>query len=356
MSESTFDRTRSEPELRARIAGGSLDADDYLELAELLKDASRFHEAVQVYEQALSLGLEHVDKARVAWELGSLLETSMGQRASPRMMAHLALSLLSEQPESGNVLLLRGLSQSLLAHSVWFEDADAGIRTAHLGVESLQRVIRQYSDDPAMGVAHYELARLYNALGDPESAIGACREYLRSEPDRRSRLAALSVLAEALELAGRLPEAEIAVREGLSCVENDKGMLPNLYLTLALIKKAENQPSEAVRNLEEALKALRELDAALRDPEMMSVILWHLAELHSEMGNQRAAAATLTQILNHYPDDSSDRRRAQLWLGDSHANSGMLEEARKYYEQVLTSPQASDEDRAAARDGLAELP
>ncbi|HET6367995.1 MAG TPA: tetratricopeptide repeat protein, partial [Pseudomonadales bacterium] len=232
MSESKFGRTRSEPELRAHIAGGSLDADDYLQLADLLKATSRFQEAGQVYQQALGLDLEHVEKARVAWELGSLLETSMGQRASARMMAHLALSLLSKQPESGDVLLLRGLSQSLLAHSVWFEDADAGIRTAHLGVESLQRVIRQYSADPAMGVAHYEVARLYNALGDPESAIGACREYLRSEPDRRSRLAALSVLAEALELAGRLPEAEIAVREGLSCVENDKGMLPNLYLTL----------------------------------------------------------------------------------------------------------------------------
>jgi len=152
-----------------------------------------------------------------------------------------------------------------------------------------------------------------------------------------------------------MPEAEIAVREGLSCAENDKGTLPNLYLTLALIKKAENQPSEAVRSLEEALKALQEPGASLRDPEMTIVILWRLAELHSEMSNQRAAAATLIQLLNHYPVDSSGRRRAQLWLGDSHANSGMLKEARKYYEQVLTSPQASDEEQAAARDGLAEL-
>ena len=182
MSERKFVRTRSEPELRACIAGGSPNADDYLELAELVKATSRFQEAAQVYEQALSLDLEHVDKARVAWELGSLFETTLGQRASARTMAHLSLSLLSEQPESGDVLLLRGLSQSLLAHSVWLEDADAGIRSAHLGVESLQRVIRQYSDDPAMRVAHYELARLHNALGNPESAVGACREYLRSSP------------------------------------------------------------------------------------------------------------------------------------------------------------------------------
>jgi hypothetical protein len=51
-----------------------------------------------------------------------------GRRIGSRregQMAHLALSLLSKKPESGDVLLLRGLSQSSLAHSVWLEDSSS---------------------------------------------------------------------------------------------------------------------------------------------------------------------------------------------------------------------------------------
>jgi hypothetical protein len=58
----------------------------------------------------------------------------------------------------------------------------------------------------------------------------------------------------------------------------------------------------------------------------------------------------------HYPEDSSGRRRAYLWLGDCHADLGMPAEARSDYEQVLASPGASDEERAAAHEGLAALP
>ena len=61
---------RNERELRVRIAAGSRDVADYVELANLLKAVSRFQEAAGIYEQALRLDLPNIDKARFAWELG----------------------------------------------------------------------------------------------------------------------------------------------------------------------------------------------------------------------------------------------------------------------------------------------
>jgi tetratricopeptide (TPR) repeat protein len=343
----------SEPELRARIAAGSREATDYLELANLLANGSRFQEATSIYELGLRLDFPNVEKARFAWELGSILETRIGARADARSFAHRALSLLADECESPDVLLLRGLSQSLLAHAVWFEDAGAGAEAARAGVHWLERVIQDHALDDAVTAAYYELARLHNALGEPDKAIGFCRGYLRAELGKRERLAALMVLAEALQLAGRMPEAESATQEALRHAEDDRGTLPNLYLTLGLIQRAGNRRDEARASFEAGLRLLREQPD---DWELTRTLYWHKAELHFEMGNLPEAVATLQQLLGYCPEDGIDRRRAHLWLGECHANLGRSAEARSHYEQVLISPGASSEERAAAREGLTALP
>lgn len=346
----------SEPELRARIAAGSRDATDYLALADLLKETSRFQEAAHIYEQALEIDLRNVDKARFAWELGSLIETGkMGRRADARSYADRALALLSDEGESRDVLLLRGLSQSLLAHAVWFEGPHAGAEAARLGVRWLEQVIRDYGHEDAVAIAYYELARLHNALGEPDKAIGFCRQYLRGELDKGERLAALMVLAEALESAGRMSEAESATREALGYAEEVKDALPNLYLTLALIQRAENRRIEARESLELALSALQDYPFPPADFELTRILYWRFAELHFEMGNFPEAASVLTKLLAEYAEDRH-RQRALIWRAECYASMGQPEQARRDYEQILASAAASDEERATAREGLTELP
>jgi hypothetical protein len=62
--------SRSEEELRARIAGGSREPDDYEQLAGALYATGRLEEAEAVLRRALELDLGSRDRARVSTELG----------------------------------------------------------------------------------------------------------------------------------------------------------------------------------------------------------------------------------------------------------------------------------------------
>src|SRR3972149_5908821 len=99
----------SEYELRNRIVGGSRNSTDYLALANLLKDASRFEEAARVYEQGLAVELSTVEKARLAWELSEILD-GMGQTIGAIAAARKVLDFLARERDSGDLLLLRGMS------------------------------------------------------------------------------------------------------------------------------------------------------------------------------------------------------------------------------------------------------
>lgn len=352
MTTGETDKPLSEAELRARVAAGSPEPKDYLELAALLKVTARHHEAASLYKQGLQLDLSKVDRARLAMELGSLLETGLGLRAEACSFAEQALSLLDEEVESRDVLLLRGFSESVRAHAMWLANASAGEEAGRAAVHWLERVARDYSYDPAAAPAYYELARLYNALGQPQRAIGRCQEYLRHGLGKHEQLAVLIVLAEALQLAGRLTEAETTTREAMRHADETPEALPTLYLSLGLVQRAGHHRAEVQASFETALRILRDHGG---DTELTRALYWRLAELHSEAGNQPEAAIALQQLVTHYPEDSTARRRAYLWLGDCYAAQGMRADARSYYEQVLASTQTSEEERSAAREALAAL-
>jgi len=347
----------TEPELRARIDASLAAVDDYIELAEVLKRASRFQEAADIYERGLQAAhLTKLERASLACELGAVTEmASLGPRSRSAALAEQALAYLPDEPESCDVVLIRGLSYSVLAHAVWFSDRAAGEEAAHAGIRWLEQAVRDCRADVENTAAYYELARLHNALKEPLVAAEYCERYLRSDLDKPSRLAALTVLAEAQESAGQLDDAERTVHEALRWAGDDNRARPLLYQTLGLIALAREQWPKARDAFDEALHALLSIEPRDPDPEMVRHLYWALVQVHFKMGNRRDAIAALKQLLIYYDDDVSGRRRAYLWLGDCHADLSMRSEARRYYDEVLKSPRASDEERAAARDGLAAL-
>lgn len=346
----------TEQALRARLGTGYVTVDDYLKLADLLTSDSRFQEAVELYEDALrQLKFTNVERARLAYQLGALLEgTAAGSRAEAARYARMALSYLSHEPDSFDVSLIRGLSYSVLAHGVWFVDPSAGEEAARSGIRWLQQVVQEYGMAADATPAYYELARLYNALRQPLFAIECCENYLRGDLDEASRIAGLTVLAEAQESAGRLEDAEATTEEVLHHTESSNAASPALYHTLGLIKLAQRQLPEARVAFEAALQSLQTLPPG-PDPEMARALYWALVQLHFESGSFPETIITLRQLLAYYTEDVAGRRRVYLWLGDCYAKSGNVAEARRSYEEVLRSPDASDEEREAAREGLSTL-
>jgi len=359
MNESEPEESLGEPELRARIAAGSEDPEDYLELAELLKFAPRFREAMELYEHALSLNLSNIASARFAWELGDLLCIVQGRNTEAMALAQRALSLLADESASRDVVLLRGLNHGLVARALIESDEERARAEASRAVECLERVLAEHGVSDATAVAYLVLAWVYGFLGEPDKVIARCQAYLQCDIPPRERAMALDALAEAFRLTGRLSDAEETMKQALGYSGADLAMgRPTTYLTLGLIQRALHKPAEARRSLEDAVSALREA-ASHGDPGLLRErerdVYWHLVDLHYETQDDREAISVLTKLLTEHPEDR-DRRRALLWRGQCYANLGLPEQARRDYEEVLNSSVASDEERAAAQEGLAELP
>ncbi len=356
MTESTPVDQQSEAELQQRIAEGSAEIGDYRDLTNMLISAERDEEAVTLYQQALNLPLRNLQKARVSMELGWIHYELRGQRTQAQMLAQRAISLLSSEEENPEVLFLRGMSQSLLAHCVWFTDAKSGAEAARVALEWLERVMVESPDFEEVAVAYGDAARLHNLLGNTEKAITLCQKMLDQKLDKRDRLSCLIVLGEALRRERRFTEAGQVGEEALRNWEADKGMLPRLYFERGLIQRLTNRPTEAQRTFQQVLAALQAHPTLCNDPHFLAEVHWNLAELYYESEAYREAAAAFQEVLAHHAKDDPYHRNALLWLGHCHLGTGAHAEARDCYQEVLNSPHASETEKASAREGLAALP
>jgi tetratricopeptide (TPR) repeat protein len=345
-----------EADLRARIAAGSLEASDYLDLANLLKAASRFEEAAGIYHEALQRQLPNKQKARLVWELGELLDVAMNRSAEAVTLAREALNLLADESESLDTVLVRGLSHSLIARAVWFRDAEAGRIAARQAIPLLERVIREHDERDDVAMAFSDTAWAYNALGDPDKAIELCQECLRRQPAPRRRLPVLMTLTDALGTVGRFSEAEDAAAQAFQYSSIDPPTRPVLYLTLGANRRRANQLPAALRAFEQARTELQSRPLGRWEPELLRAIYGNLAELYYEGGDFAAAVAMFAHLLSQYSEDSPDHPRILNWLGRCHEARGSYAEARQHYQQVIASPVVSDEDRGDAQEGLAALP
>jgi len=270
-------------------------------------------------------------------------------------LAEEALGLLTDEPDTADSELLRGLSHSLLAHALWFRDEQAGASAAREAIRLLEQLISTHREHPDIGSAFVEIAWAHTSLGHHHRAIELCREHLRAEQDPGYRLQSLITMAEALRNIGRLREAEDTLTQALECSHADPLTRPLLYVTQGLIRQGMQQPASALESFERALHALRDHPLEVRDQEILKTIYGNLAELHYANANLREAIGALKQLLIQYNDDGEDRHRILNWLGTCQATIGAAGEARRCFEEVLASPLVNDVEKTEAKDGLTRL-
>jgi tetratricopeptide (TPR) repeat protein len=178
-------------------------------------------------------------------------------------------------------------------HSYWLArlDYDAGQYAS--AIQRLQRVVAR---DPAMAKAHDNLGLCYEALNQPEAAVGHYREAIRLN---RADIKAPSPwpvlnLAVLLRTRGELDEAEGLFREALAI---DRRFAPGYY-QLGVVLEEQGRLDEAVRSLRQALS----LDDSY--PEAY----YALSRIYRRQGQTAEADAALNQFKRLH-DSRRDRGR-----------------------------------------------
>jgi tetratricopeptide (TPR) repeat protein len=340
--------TPSEEELRARIAGGSREPDDYEELARVLGATGRFEESLAVLRSALELELAAQDRARISMELGwGLYEEGPRRQGEALLLARQAAALLEGQATSAEMRSLQGTVQCLLAYCLWWSDERSAQEAGRLAVEALEAALEETPDAEWAGWARYDTGRAYTLLSEGQKAIPHIQAFLSGDLLAPDRLSGVIVLAEAFRLAARLEEAGQAVEEGLRLASGTPNALPVLYQTRAFIHRAAGRSAEATRDFELTLEALAE-HRARDDPEWLKVVHGHLGDLYYDAGDYARAAASYRRLRACYPEHDPFHATIQHWLGQCHVGLAEYAEARGCFERVLAAPNTPDVFRAAA--------
>src|SRR5687768_7133572 len=140
MTVDDYPAEQAEKELRQKIEAGSQNPDDYRNLVDLLFPSGRYDEVITLYQRALTLPLTVFKKAQLSMELGWIYY-NIGQQAHATPLAREALSVLSTEPKSAEVLYCLGASQALLSFSDSFADPNGGAEAAGLAIEWLEKSI-----------------------------------------------------------------------------------------------------------------------------------------------------------------------------------------------------------------------
>jgi tetratricopeptide (TPR) repeat protein len=344
----------NENDFRTRIAAGTRNLQDYREFGRILFSSGRHNETVSLYQHALTLPFTKSQKAQLLMELG-WYQYELGELTHAESAARGAISQLTNEPETADVLFLQGMTESLLAHSTWQKDTAAAEKIARSALNWLQRLIAENPNFEEIDLAYLSAARIETLLGNGRNAVGLMQKYLQHDLEEDDRLTGLIDLAEALRLENRLTEAESAIKEALQYTQNETRTSPRLYFTLGSIYQSANDPAQARAAFERLLTELSGHPYLADDQEYIAEVRRNLGPIYYNLGEYEKAVETLQYVLTCYSEDNPYHANALLWLGRSYQALNAYTTARDCNNRVLKSRTASNAEKASAQQSLGEL-
>jgi tetratricopeptide (TPR) repeat protein len=274
MSVTRTSSATSKSKHQENISGGSQNAEDYLDLADLLVHDRQYQEAKKLLERALTLPVSDIEKARVAIELGWLIyDVDEAQKALP--LADRSLELLSNEGQSSEVMFFKGVGLSLVAHCLWLNDNQAATEAAEKGLTLLDRIITEVPQFDRMALVKFEAARICALIGRPDRAIQLSTQCLVHSLTDEQRLSCLLTYGGALRLAEQFEEAERILKEALSIVKADERMLPRIHFELGSVYRDAGQLVDARESFVLAFDTLRSLPTLRDDRQFLSDLFWN---------------------------------------------------------------------------------
>jgi tetratricopeptide (TPR) repeat protein len=353
MAKSDMTDTETEEKLRQKIADGSQDPEDYRNLTDLLFPSGDYDEAIALYQRALTFPLTAFKKAQLSIELGWIYY-DIGRQAQVRGLAQEALSLLSTEPRSAEVLYCLGASQALLALSLCITDANAGAEAARLALDWLEQAIADEADFKDKSYAYIDAARMHSLLGNVDKVVTHCERCLTREISETQRISCLILYAQALQREERFAEAEQAITEAFRYGKNYKSGLLHSRLDVELggIQRSTNRLAESKETFRHALAALKTDPYFHNDTQTLGEVYFNLALVCYELGEYEDAISAYSEVLRCDTKDGPSYWTALYWLGRSYEAREDHRKARDCYAEVSASSHATADDKTLARKGL----
>ena len=287
-------------------------AEYYLQLGDALSNASRFAEAVPVYEEAL----RREPKSAAALERLALCLSSLKQYSRAETALKQALELTPAAAtwiQLGLVRLQQGKAPDAIA--------------------AFEKAIEL---DPEMPDAYNTAGAIWFEIGDTARAETALRNAIRLQPNSAP---AHDNLGNLLSASDRFEEARFHFEAALRFKENYNGARYNYALALAKVHRL----NEAQTQLETILRS---------DPNS--------AGAHEFLGNLLGAQGRRDQAIEQYREAvriQPDFARANLDLGAALADSGEVAAALKFLRKAAQSTDASAREEALKLlDKLGKVP
>ena len=353
MARSDMTDTETEEKLRQKIAEGSQDPDDFRDLTDLLFPSGRYDEAITLYQRALTFSLTAFKKGQLSMEL-AWIYYDIGQQAQVTELAQDALSLLSTEPKSAEVLYCQGASEALLALSVCSTDANGGAEEARLALDWLEQAIADEADFKDKSYAYIDAARMHSLLGNVDEVVTHCERCLTREISETQRISCLILYAQALQREERFAEAEQAITEAFRYGKNYKSGLLHSRLDVELgeILRSTNRLVESKERFRHALAVLKSDPYFHNDTQTLGEVYFNLASVCYELGEYEDAISAYNEVLRCDTKDGPSYWTALYWLGRSYEATEDQRKARDCYAEVLASSYATDTDRTLAREDL----
>jgi tetratricopeptide (TPR) repeat protein len=354
----------------------------------VLEDGARVVPLAERYLRADLQDLDRIDGLRVLVE---------GLRLSGR---------LAEAEASAAEAVRLAASHPLARLPSWFDLGRIQHQAGRLAEarESLQQALATLEEQRAHFFDEREwrrsiqgmLAEVHFQLGEPARAAAAWREALACHAtDDAERTRGTLCLAHALHDAGELAEARVAYEQVLAApaaYDEDRAESRSWLLrTRGALHAQAGEHEAAARAFEDFLESYR------ADDEHRRAILFSLghayysmgrfewaraqyeailgssgvtrededavrpwaeraaARVHYGAGRYREATRAFERVLEKMPGDHEDRCGLILWLAACHRWTGTDSLARACYGVILEAPNATDDERQKAREGLAAL-
>jgi tetratricopeptide (TPR) repeat protein len=341
--------------LREKILAGSQDIQDYRALAGILMESGEEEETLALLEKALDLPLPDVEQAALSADVALFLY-EFGREDRAITVAQAALSQVAGRGDSADVLMIRGLSHAVLAHSLYASDRTSSDRQARLALQAFEHLMSRFPDSEEFAEACRYAGWVCGLTGEHAKAVNLYKTSLQVEPAGKNKLACLVWLANALRCQESYTEAEERLREALRMVVADKRMLPRIYFELGKIQRLTDRPEEALITFEQVLAKLEQNPSLRSDRDFISEIKWELGYLYSGAKRYGEAILNFREVLGRLPDQGYPYCNVLVSLGTCYLAVGQYAGARDCYREVLACERASQEERHVAEEGLSRLP
>ncbi len=342
---------KSIDDLKKSIKAGVATIEDFLTLGGLYFDIGCFDKIIKLYNKALKLKLNKLDKGRIFYELAEALQL-LNRFEDSTANFHKAIDAVHENT-SWEALYIHGYSYYNLFLSCM--DINKVNIFMEKACDCFFQLIDSYSENSDISHVYYALADIYSKQNEYDMALHYYNLALNNVKEDSLKIQILSSIAsvygekqqktlcenyftEALKIATQCNSSKVYYDIGVACF--NAGLLEeaNRIFKIALEKKSKDQ----------FLK---------KNQEYYIDILWHLGMIAYELGiNDNDVIHYLKTLLTLIDANHIYYSNINLTLGHFYASIYKNNKAREYYNTVLMARNTSEEELTMAKKCLADIP